>query len=347
VKVLVLGGGVIGCAIAIELQDRGADVSLIERRTLGAEASRAAAGILGAQIEPQPEPLERELLAARDAYPAFCRMLEARTHIEVGLRASGALKVALDDAERDTLRAEVERQASRGLNAQWLSPEAARAREPELSERIHGAALFADEGQVEPARLMLALACAVRHAGVRVLEGASVDRVAEKGGRCIGAHVAGRLIGADVTVLAAGAWASRIAGTPDDLPAVRPIRGQMVELHAKAPLGAIVLSGHAYAVPRGDGRIACGATLEDVGFASGVTVEGMRLVLDDVTRALPRLAFARLGATWSGLRPYNGTPAPAVGRSTMSGLLYATGHHRNGILLAKRTAEHVAAIALD
>jgi len=332
-----------GCATALALSERGAgEIVVLERAVPGAEASSAAAGILGAQLEAR-EAAEAELFRrARDGYRAWAERLRDETGIDVGYKRCGALDVAFDEIAAGALRERVAAQARAGLAAEVLDGRAARAVEPELSERAVLAAHFPDEAQVDPPALLRALVAAVaRRPRVTVRSGVTVRGLAIEADRCVGVRLDGGDLRADATVLAAGSWSSLVPGVPRALPEVRPIRGQLVQLDERPPrVRAILFGDHGYVVPRGDGRVVCGSTMEDVGFRREVTAAGLASILAKALALVPSLGDAQVGPAWSSFRPH--ASAPLVGASPLPGLFLATGHHRNGILLARETGERVA-----
>lgn len=334
-----------GCATALELASRGArEVVVLERAVPGAEASSAAAGMLAAQVESRNEAELERFARARDAYGAWAVELRERTGIDIAHRKSGALVLARSDDELARLDASVREQRARGLAAEILDARGARAIERELGEAFVGAAHFPDEAQVDPPQLLRALTAAIARAGVRVRGGATVSALLHEGDRCIGASLDGReVLRADAVVLAAGSWSSLVPGVPNDVPRVRPIRGQLVQLDERPPrLASIVFSDHAYVVPRGDGRVVCGSTMEDVGHRREVTAAGVQGILASAIAIAPRLGEAEFARAWSNFRPHAASGEPLVGASPLPGLFLATGHHRNGILLANTTARAVA-----
>jgi glycine oxidase len=344
-KVVVVGGGVVGCASALALAARGADVVLVERGALGGEASSAAAGILGAQIEThESRTTFASFLRARAAYASWSEQLRDATGVDIGYRVSGALRIVTTEAERADVTRATAWQREWGGRADLVDGAEARAIEPELSAAAVAAAFYPDEAQVEPQALMRALSTALvgESKRVAVKTGASVERLVVERDRCAGVLVDGDRIDADATLVAAGSWSSLVAGVPLDVPRIEPIRGQMVLLEERPPrLRRIVSCGDVYAVPRGDGRVVCGSTLEAVAFERGVTAGGVRAILDGALGLAPSLANASLVSTWSGFRPR--AALPVVGATRLPGLFMATGHYRNGILLAKVTADAIAA----
>jgi len=356
-RVVIVGGGVMGCATAIELAARGArEVTVLERAVPGAEASSAAAGMLAAQIESGDDDGGDELAAfvrAREGHATWAASLKERTGVDVGYRRSGALSISRVGAPSDDVRARVRAQTERGLRAELVDAAGARAIEPELGPDVTWAVHYPDEAQVDPPQLLRALVVAASHAGVELRSGTTVSTLVAEGGRCTGVSTFGErgqeLLSADAVVLAAGSWSSMVPGVPSDLPKVRPVRGQLVMLEERPPrLASIVFDGHAYVVPRGDGRVICGSTMEDVGHRREITAAGVHAILGHALAVAPALGRAELVRTWCNFRPgvapspSTGRATPLVGASPVPGLFLATGHHRNGILLAKATADAVA-----
>lgn len=347
-RIAILGGGVMGCATALSLAQRGArEVVVLERAVPGAEASSAAAGMLAAQIEAHDAEARGRFVAAREGYRAFAEQLREATGIDIGHRRSGALSLAKDEAELARLGAVVAEQRASGLAAELVSAAQLAAVEPEIGPGFAGGAHFPDEAQVDPPQLLRALVAAIARAGVQVRGGTSVASLRIEKDRCTGVVLAdAEPLAADVVVLAAGSWSSLVPGVPASMPKVRPVRGQLVQLEERPPrLRSIVFAGHAYVVPRGDGRVICGATTEHVGHRREVTAGGVQQVLASSLAIAPSLAQAELARTWSNFRPWiegDSRGVPLVGRAPLPGLFVATGHYRNGILLARATAEALA-----
>jgi glycine oxidase len=345
VKVAIIGGGVMGCAAALALAERGVDSVVLERAVPGAEASGAAAGILGVQVELGAREHDLALFVrARDAWRAWAAELREMSGIDVGYRVSGALRVAHTDAAAADLAREVAWQKERGLETSLLSTELAREIEPELSGDIALAAHFPNEAQVDPPSLVRALMSAIaRSSHVTVRAGFTVEKLVIEAGKCVGVGLADGPLYADATVLAAGSWSALVHGVPGLLPAIRPVRGQLVLLDERPPrVRTMVFGPDTYLVPRGDGRVVCGSTTEHVGFRKEVTAAGVHSILAGALACVPSLGGAQLAATWSNFRPYVSGDRALVGRSPLPGLFLATGHYRNGILLSKVTADAVA-----
>jgi glycine oxidase len=346
-SVVIIGGGIMGSASGLSLARRGATVTVLERAVPGAEASSAAAGILGAQAEAHGPSAETDLLLhSRALYPAFARELQAATGIDVGYRPSGVVRVALAD-EADTLREANAWQAATpaATPIEWLTGAGLREIEPQLSAELTLGARFVDDAQIDPPKLFRAVQIAATRAGVTFRPGTQVARVVIENERAVGVLLAdGSTVRADVVVLAAGSWSSLVAGV--DLPsdAVIPARGQVVELSLRMPpLRHVIFGKGVYLVPRDDGRVLLGATLEFVGYTKEVTAKGLRDLLNAATTLCPALEEAQFNGAWSSFRPFAKEGRVLLGASSVKGLVYATGHHRNGILLAPLTAEAVTA----
>ncbi len=343
-RVLVIGAGVMGCATALSLASRGAEVIVLERSVPGAEASSAAAGILGAQVEAHAPGTEFDtLLSARDGYARWADALREFTGIDVGYKRCGVLKVAMHEVEAHALAELVAWQGQAGRRAELLSDRESRAVEPALSDGVRVAVYFPDDAQVDPRQLLRALISAVaKQTSVIVRSGVSVRSLIVEQERCAGVRTEDGELRADAIVLAAGSWSSLVPGVPASVE-VRPVRGQIVQLDERPPtVKAIVFGAGGYVVPRGDGRVLCGSTMERVGFRREVTASGVAHVLGSAIALCPGLGEAQVASMWSSFRPESASGAPMIGPSSLVGLFLATGHHRNGILLAHHTAELVA-----
>jgi glycine oxidase len=347
--VLIVGGGVMGCAVALALATRGVKTTVLERSVPGAEASIAAAGILGAQAEAHADgPMARLCLASRERFAALAAELFERTSIDVGYRRSGVVQVAFDAEQLDAAWRAVAWQRDAGLAVERLDAVAARTLEPALSDATIGALHFVDDARVDPPTYLRALRIAAERAGARFQSGSFVRRIVVAGRFARGVVMEdGSEITADWVVLAAGSWSTLVEGTPLPPGSVRPARGQIVELLLPAPLVERVVYGpRAYLSPRDDGRVLVGSTLEFVGFRPGVTAAAVRDLLAGAIELAPALGGADLGRCWSGLRPHTPDELPVIGSTSVARLLLATGHFRNGILLSPITAEVIAALVV-
>jgi glycine oxidase len=352
-----VGGGVIGLACAWRAAQRGAEVAVIERSERPhAGATGVAAGMLapvGELTFGERELLELALRSAR-LWPEFAAELEAQSAgVETGYEQCGALHVALDRDEAAQLRRRHDLQHELGLEADWLAPRACRELEPGLTPSFNGGVHAAGEAAVDPRALALALLAALSASGVEVRSGREVVDGIWDGERLAGVRTASGEEGeaelrADAVVLCNGAWSGVTEWLPEEArPPVRPVKGEVLELRTRPghepPARGIIASERVYLVPRRDGRLIVGATQEEQGFDTTVTAGGSLELLREAYRVLPEVAEMELAGAIAGLRP--GTPdnLPRIGPGAVEGLLLATGHFRNGILLAPLTAELVAA----
>jgi glycine oxidase len=343
--VAIVGAGVMGCAVALRLAQRGLSVTVVERGIPGAEASSAAAGILGPQWESEGAgPLLDLGLRSRALYPAFAAELRELSGIDVGHARSGLLEVALDEQQERALVARRAWQHARGLRAELLDERELRALEPRLGSGARAGLRLPDEGHVNARSLARALSQAAAMAGAQFLQGRYVRRVLIAGGRAQGLELDGETLAAGTVVIAAGSWSSLVEGSGVPPPIVRPARGQMVAIEMRPPLFRHVLApfGRGYLVPRLDGTVLAGSTLEMVGYRKEVTVAGLSEILAMVRAVVPALDAAPVVETWSNFRPYTDDHLPVLGKSAVEGLILATGHYRYGILLTPITAQVLA-----
>lgn len=342
--VAIVGGGVIGCACAWFLAREGLSVTLLERDDVAARASGAAAGMLLPFGEADGEgPFLRWGARSLALFPELCAELRERSGIDPELEACGALHVAADEAGASALRDKVRRLAEHGL--EWLDASAARAAEPRLGEGLLGAAFSPGESHVRSPLLTRALAAAAAELGARVESGVSVTGLLRAGSRVEGVETDAGRRPAGVVVLCAGAWSGGLA--PFALP-VEPLRGQILSLDGpRPPLRRMLLADDVYLVPKRDGSVAAGATVERSGFDCRVTAAGMQQLLSAAMRLAPVLAQARFRDAWAGLRPATPDGLPAIGPAPgLPGLVVATGHFRNGVLLAPVTGRLVTDLVL-
>jgi glycine oxidase len=345
VDVAIIGAGVMGCALALRLAQRGLAVTVVERGIPGAEASSAAAGILGPQWEAEGAgPLLDLGLRSRALYPSFAVELRELSGIDVGHAKSGLLEVALDEEQERGLLARRVWQQARGLRSELLGAAEARAAEPHLGPAVRSALRLPDEGHVNARLLARALSQAAAIAGARFLQGRYVRRVLTAGGKAQGLELDGETLAAGTVVVAAGSWSSLVEGSGVPPPIVRPARGQMVAIEVRPPLFRHVLAPFArgYLVPRLDGTVLAGSTLEMVGYRKEVTVAGLAEILAMVRAVVPALDHASVVETWSNFRPFTDDHLPVLGKTSVEGLVLATGHYRYGILLTPITAQLLA-----
>lgn len=352
-RVAIIGAGVIGLGIAWRLAGAGCPVDVFDRGAAGAGASHAAAGMLAAGVETEPgeAALLRLNLLSRSLWPAFAAEVEAASGIDVQLRTEGTLVVALNADDVGRLRFNHRLQQEAGVETHWLTGGEARRREPYLNPSVPAALYSPHDHQVENRRLAVALHRAAEAAGARIHEHAEVGRVLVEGGHARGVAVGADTHPADVVVLAAGAWSRRIEGLPEEArPPVRPVKGQMLALRmpdGEPLLHHIVWTPGVYLVPRLDGRLLVGATVEERGFDTSMTAGGMLALLEGAWRALPGIEELAIEETWVGFRPGSRDDAPVLGPTPVDGLVLATGHHRNGILLTPVTVDAVSRLVLD
>jgi glycine oxidase len=340
----VVGGGIVGLACAWRIAQRGMSVVLLERDRLGGGASEVAAGMLAPVTEADfgEDALLDLNLAAAERWPVFAAELAEAAGVRCAFRESGALVVAADrdDAEELVRLAALHR--SLGLPSRWISAREARVIEPGLSPRVRGAIDAPGDCQADPVATVAALAAACRGAGVEVREQVEVGEVVHAGGRITGVRTATGEISAEAVVIAAGAWSASLGL---DGPPVRPVKGQIASLRAPEPSLAparIVRSPRCYMLAREDGRVVLGATVEERGFDRSTTADGAFRLLEAAREVLPDVGELEWTGIRAGLRP--GTPdnLPAIGSGRLDGLVWATGHYRNGVLLAPLTGDLVA-----
>lgn len=352
--VVIVGAGVVGLGLGWRLAQRGAEVSLFDRAAAGSGASSAAAGMLAAcaEAEPGEEALVQLGRLSQSLWPQFAAELEDVSGIVVDLRREGTLVVALTADDQARISHRLAFQKSRGLPVEWLSAAEVRRREPHLASGLAGGLFSPEDHQVDSRKLVGALHRAALAAGARIHERCGVRRIIVDQDRAVGVELEdSSRVGADVVVLAAGAWSRRIGGLPPAMrPPVRPIKGQSLALQMApaAPLLAHVVWGpNVYLVPRRDGRLIVGATVEEKGFDASLTAGGMLALTEAAWRLVPAIEDLALLETWVGHRPGSRDDAPILGRSRLEGLVYATGHHRNGILLTPVTADLMTDVVLD
>ncbi|GAA1251698.1 glycine oxidase ThiO [Kitasatospora nipponensis] len=355
--VLVIGGGVIGLATAWRAAQRGLSVRVVDPHP-GGGAAQVAAGMLAPVTELQygEEPLLRLGMASNARYASFAAELEEAAGRSTGYRATGTLAVALDSDDRAELGDLHAFHQRLGLDSSWLTGRECRRLEPMLAPGVRGGLHVADDHQVDGRRLTAALLVACERAGVALHreEAAELRVTGEAGGavRATGVVLTGGdLLTAGQLVLAAGCRSHLLPGLPAGvLPAIRPVKGQILRLRippAYAPflarnLRAVVRGQHLYLVPRADGELVVGATSEEQGYDTTVTAGGVYELLRDAHELLPGITELPLVETGAGLRPGSPDNAPLLGPTALPGLVAATGHYRNGVLLTPVTADLLA-----
>ena len=347
---IFVGGGVIGLASAWRAAQRGARVCVLERDRPAEGASAVAAGMLAPVGETSWG--EHDLLAfnfeSLRRWPEFAAALEEQCGTEVEFEVRGALHVALDHDEAEELRRHYELHRELGLESEWLPASACRKLEPGLATTVRGGAHVPGEATVDPRKVGGALLAALEDSGATVLAGAEVTGACRESGSWRLETGDGREFDADSVVVTAGCWSGSVDWlTPEARPQVRPVKGEILTLRAPAddpPCRRILGGERTYLVPRADGRLIVGATVEELGFDTTLTAGGVHELLREAYRLLPEIAELELAEAKVGLRP--GTPdnAPLIGPGPVDGLLIATGHFRNGILQTPMTADCVAAL---
>ncbi len=338
----IAGGGVIGGAIALELARAGLRVAVFDRQQAGQEASWASAGILS----PAPEnpgmvamvPLGKASLAL---YPEFVGLVEEISGKSTGFRPKGTLEALFSHDTKAELSTIIALHHGLGLKAEPLRAEDARELEPALSEEVEAAVFRPEEGSVDNRTLTAAILKAAERSGAEIFSGDGAKAIWRDGDRCAGLVLQNEKVEAKWTIIAAGCFSATIEGIAPYVP-VRPAKGQMAALRADdLKMERVLWSETIYLVPRNDGRILAGATLEYAGFDKRTTAGGIEKILSAAIDLAPSLANARLEETWAGLRPDSPDHLPILGPTDVDGLLIATGHFRSGILLAPITARLV------
>ncbi|HYJ91516.1 MAG TPA: glycine oxidase ThiO [Pyrinomonadaceae bacterium] len=345
--VLIIGAGVIGLSIARELHKRGVGkICIVEKGAVGRESSWAAAGILAPQIEADiDDDFFRLCFESNRIYRQFADELRDETNIDIELDQSGTLYLGFHDKDSAEIRERYEWQRAAGLEIEHLTADETLRLEPNLSPNVRESLYFPREGQVENRKLVEALVRYAELNGINIIDNSEVGRVLIKDGIVTGAETRNETYAADVVVVASGAWTSTIKFGEINLPIqVKPIRGQMICYRPPTPIcHHVVYSHRGYLVPRADGRLLAGATAEDTGFDKSTTETGIHNLQTAAIEIAPKLETIEIVDKWAGLRPYAAGGRPVIGRVPgVNGLFIATGHFRNGILLAPITARLIA-----
>jgi glycine oxidase len=345
--VAIIGGGIIGASIAFELATEKLDIVVLDRQQPGLEASWAAAGMLSPGPDsPDALPLVPLAKESMRVYPEYVAAIEALSAKRTAFARNGAIEIftsPLGEAERNKMVTEFR---ALGIAIDPISLDTAREAEPSLGPAARAAAWLPQEATIDPRLLTQAVLAAAQRRGVEILPDSPVTSVRLDGNHCAGVVAAGTTIAAKCVIVAAGCFSGSIAWLARYSP-TRPVRGQILALRPKgAPIARTLRSANGYLVPRPDGRVIAGSTLEDAGFDKHVTPAGVQRILAGVMELVPGLATAQLIDSWAGLRP--GTPdnLPILGPTDVRGLYMATGHYRNGILLAPATARLLSDLVL-
>jgi glycine oxidase len=356
-RVIIVGGGVIGLSIGWQLAKVGCGVSIYERNYAGRSASWSAAGMLAPLAEVHFE--EKALLQlgnlSLQLYPEWVEALEADSGMSVGYRTEGTLIVGLDQDDARELKHLYESQQFLNLPCKWLTGAEAREMEPLLSPKVTAAIFSPNDHQVDNRLMVEALIVAYQRAGGSLYENMPVEKIEIRDVKARGVWVEGVLAKGDIIVLAAGCWSNEIEGLPGIVkPPLRPVKGQILALQMEAGviLQKVIRTIRAkyltdvYLAPKNDARLVIGATNEEMGFDTRLTAGGLFELLRGAWEAVPGVYDLPIVETWTGLRPGSRDNAPILGETAVENLVMATGHYRNGILLAPVTAREIASLVL-
>ena len=344
-NITIAGAGIVGCAIAHELASRGARVRVLDARDPGGGATRASAGILAPYIEGHDPTLLRLGMRSLALYDEFTRRVTADAGQDVEYERNGTMEVAFTLDQANVLKRRARALTSENIEHTLLTAADVRRLEPAVTPQAVGGLLISGHGYVDAAGLTRTLVCAARAHGA-VFESGSATRV--EGGSVPRVHTLDAVIESDVVIVAAGSWSAYL-DTSVSADTVRPIRGQLLQLRLRArPAARVLWADDCYLVARRGGDVLVGATVEDVGFDERATLSGVQQLLQSAVRLMPALEGAVFEEVRVGLRPKTLDELPAVGASsTMPHVFYATGHYRNGVLLAPLTARLVADLVLQ
>jgi len=348
--VIVVGAGIIGCAVARELSRRGARVRVVEARSVGAGATRASAGVLAPYIEAHERGALLDLaVRSLELYDRFIADVRQDSGLDVEFRRCGTLEIAVDDGDAARQRELLARHAAAGVDVEWLQGEDLRRAEPALPEGIAGALHVRQHGYVNVPQLTEALSWAAMRYGAEIETAHRVAEIRRAGGHVTVMADDGTTWTADAVVIAAGCWSGQTEPREAAAQDVHPVRGQLLRLAwHRTSISHVLWGPDCYVVPWRDGTVLVGATMEDVGFDERTTAAGVRDLLDAVCELIPEAWGATFLEARAGLRPATTDGLPVIGASVqVPGLFYATGHFRNGILLAPLTATLTADLVLD
>ncbi len=336
-KGIIIGGGIIGLTLARELYKKGIDITIIEKERIG----RGASWVAGGMLAPQSEGLEiGEMLdlclESRDMYKDYIKEIEKDTGLQTGYWDSGIFCPAFSEEEKQQLLKNLENYKKIGLTGEWLEKKEFEDKYISLGDEILGGVLYPDDGQVDNRLLMIALENYIRNVNIEILEYIPVKKIVEKNGKFQYVETENGVVEGDFCILAAGAWSGLISDVP-----VFPIKGEMAAVDVeKKDIDKVFFSSRAYLIPRKDyTRLVIGATEEKVGFKKGNTVKGVMQLFKGLVDTFPHFKEKNIQELWYGYRPATPDLEPILGESNIQSLYFATGHHRNGILLAPITAK--------
>lgn len=342
-KTIIIGGGAIGLSLGWQLAKKGVDVEILERGNAGKSSSYAAAGMLAPNAEIGFEDIELFYLCRKslEMYPAFLEELARDSGIKIEVDKCGAIMPAFDRDDSERIRRLFDFREKIGLPVEWLSGEEAREIEPYLSPKCTYAVWIPDDGQIDNRKLLEALKIAFINSGGKLYEDHPVEKINIVNGKAAGVHIHGIDIEADNVVVCAGSWSKSIDGlTPDIQPPVRPVKGQAISLilDDNCKVSHAVRAPDVYLVPKKDGRLVVGASVEEMGFDENPTAGEIFRLLERAWEAVPSIYDLKIQSIDVGLRPGSRDHSPIIGDTSINGLYFATGHYRNGILLTPLTA---------
>lgn len=351
-EILIIGGGVIGLAMARELHKQGVgNIGVVEKGAVGREASYAAGGMLAAQAETDRQDDFFELCReSRNLYPALAESLLDETGIDIELEQSGTFYLAFNDHDAQEIRKRYEWQKAAGLRVEQIDRRAILEAEPLVSPEVFEGLYFPDDWQVENRKLLAAFERYARLNRIRIYDQTEVLNLVTENGKLTLVETNNGLFASEKVILASGAWTSLIKAAGENIRMdVQPIRGQMIGFQMlERQLRHIIYSPQGYVIPRLDGRILAGATTEDVGFDNQTTEAGVESILKNSVEIVPSLGKLGLSDKWPGLRPYATDGLPILGAiPEIENLFVATAHYRNGILLAPITAKLMADLVVN
>jgi glycine oxidase ThiO len=344
-KGIIIGGGIIGLSLARELYKKGIEITIIEKERIG----RGASWVAGGMLAPQSEGLEIGdmldlCLESRNMYKDYIIGIEKDTGLQTGYWDSGIFCPAFSEEEKEKLLNKLENYKKIGLTGDWLDRKEVEDKYPSLGEEIIGGVLYPDDGQVDNRLLMIALENYVRNSDIEILEYHPVKKIIEKNGKFEYVETEDRVIEGDFCILSAGAWSGLIYDIP-----VFPIKGEMAAVDVeKKDIDKVFFSSRAYLIPRKDyTRLVIGATEEKTGFKKGNTVKGVMQLFKGLVDTFPHFKEKNIQELWFGYRPATPDLEPILGESDIKNLYFATGHHRNGILLAPITSKLLVDLIVD
>ena len=352
-KVIIIGAGIIGLSISFYLKKNNFDVIVIEKDKAGTEASYASAGMLAAQSEFDfYENFMDFCIKSRNMYPDYCKDIEQASGISIEYKKSGMIRPALNEDQEKHLKSNYEWQKKHGFEIEFLNGDKLREIEPKLSKSILSGLYTKNDGQVNNRKLVEALILANKKNNVKIIENCELKDYLIDNNKIIEVKTDNGDIKADIVVNAAGAWSSLISPGVIKNFEVKPIRGQLVALQSnkeimKKVIFASILGKGGYVVPREDNTIILGSTVEDIGFEKRNTEEGINSILKTCFNILPEFKNLKINEKWSGFRPLAEDNLPIIGKTGIEGLILATAHYRNGILLAPITAKAITELIVN